>query len=492
MQRILAWKPQRQPRVSCANIPPSMNNRNRQIDVGDESSEFDFGPDKLVRRLLALPSNRRLSLLDSCGLKSRGAGLLIAGFDPIEVVEVSNGRARVTRADGEVVEEDGDPLELLDGRLSRYATAQASGVFSSGACVATISYDYGRGLELPHREAGSPAVEREPDAVFAFYDALIVHNYLSGKTRLVGENRARIEQIRDTLKTTAPIDENESTERSTAAFGTTKAEYLSGVERIKEHIAAGHIYQANLTQQVNVMLPESIRAEDIFLRLRRDHPSPFAAYINRGNDVVVSISPERFLRVTRDANQRKVEAWPIKGTRRRGESPEEDSRLRAELSLSRKDRAENVMIVDLLRNDLGRVSRYGSIRVTELCTIEEHPTLFHLVSKVEGQLRDEVTVGDLLRAAFPCGSITGAPKIRAMEIIDEVETVPRGLSMGAIGYFGFDGSIDLNVAIRTMTIRDGVARFNVGGGIVADSDPVLEYEESLVKARALLRALGVT
>jgi anthranilate/para-aminobenzoate synthase component I len=149
------------------------------------------------------------------------------------------------------------------------------------------------------------------------------------------------------------------------------------------------------------------------------------------------------------------------------------------------------MIVDLLRNDLGRVCRYGSVEVTDLCSIEEHPTLFHLVSTIRGTLRDGVTAGDLLRACFPCGSITGAPKIRAMEIIDEVETVPRGLSMGATGYFGFDGAIELNVAIRTMTVRNGIARFNVGGGIVADSDPAEEYDESLVKARALFEALGV-
>jgi para-aminobenzoate synthetase component 1 len=172
-------------------------------------------------------------------------------------------------------------------------------------------------------------------------------------------------------------------------------------------------------------------------------------------------------------------------------SAAEDARLRVELQESEKDRAENVMIVDLLRNDIGRVCHYGSVAVTELFTVQEHPTLFHLVSKVRGNLREEATAGSILRAAFPCGSITGAPKIRAMEIIDELEPAPRGLSMGAIGYFSFDGAIDLNVAIRTMTIKDSLARFNTGGGIVADSNPMLEYEESLTKARALLRALDV-
>jgi anthranilate/para-aminobenzoate synthase component I len=169
---------------------------------------------------------------------------------------------------------------------------------------------------------------------------------------------------------------------------------------------------------------------------------------------------------------------------------EDDRRLRDELFNSEKDRAENVMIVDLLRNDLGRICKFGSVEVPELFTVQEHPTLFHLVSKVRGKLRADVRPSDLLRATFPCGSITGAPKIRAMEVINEVEETERGISMGAIGYFSFDGRIDLNVAIRTMSVRRGVARFNTGGGIVADSDPSAEYEESMTKAKALLRAVG--
>ena len=172
-------------------------------------------------------------------------------------------------------------------------------------------------------------------------------------------------------------------------------------------------------------------------------------------------------------------------------SAADDERLRSELYESEKDRAENVMIVDLMRNDLGRVCRTGSIAVRELFTVQEHPTLFHLVSKVRGLLRTDVSAADLMRAAFPCGSITGAPKLRAMEIIDEMESAPRGLSMGAIGYFSFDGRLDLSVAIRTMTVKESTARFNVGGGIVADSDPALEYVESLTKAQALLRALSL-
>jgi para-aminobenzoate synthetase component 1 len=330
----------------------------------------------------------------------------------------------------------------------------------------------------------------------AFYDAVVVHDYQEWSTSIVsaaGERRLKetLEALNESLAG-APQDWDAGTvSPPVIESNLTRDEYLAAVEGIKEHIAAGDIYQANLTQQFTCQLAPETRPEAVFRRLRRDHPASFAAFIRRRDDVVVSASPERFLRVTPSGGgARTIEAWPIKGTRPRGRNATEDALLRAELLRSEKDRAENVMIVDLMRNDLGRVCRYGSVEVSELCALEEHPTLFHLVSRVRGELREGVTAGALLRAAFPCGSITGAPKIRAMEIINGAETAPRGLSMGAVGYFSAGGSLDLNVAIRTMTIRDSVARFNVGGGVVADSCPALEYEESLLKARALVRALG--
>ncbi len=435
--------------------------------------EIELKPDELVRRLLSLEADRRLSLLDSCGTK--GARLLIAGFDPFEVIEV----------------QDADALSLLDERLKKHASQTSNHNLPAGACIATFSYDLVQQLERLRTTSQKNLMRTEPDAVFAFYDTLVVHDYVERKTFIVtnGESR-RIDEAEEALLQAHPKDELEVSTTSVASSNMTRDEYLQSVLRIKEHIAAGDIYQANLTQQFSCALPEELGPEEIFQRLRRNHPSPFAAFIRRAEDTVVSISPERFLRVAVEEHERFVEAWPIKGTRQRGSTPVEDARLREELLESEKDRAENVMIVDLLRNDLGRVCDYGSVKVAELCAIEEHPTLFHLVSKVRGHLRDKVTAGQLLRACFPCGSITGAPKIRAMEIIEEIETARRGLSMGAIGYFAFDGSLDLSVAIRTMTIRDSVARFNVGGGIVADSDPALEYEESLIKARALFRALG--
>lgn len=483
--------------------------------------EIGLRPDDLLRALLLLETERRVHILDSGGVRPPDARFLIAGFDPLEVIEARGEQLHITgRAPASEQLMRGDVLALLDERLRSYSTPlaneEAALVPACGACIATFSYDLQ--ASLFDRPAGSRSalVTTEPDATLAFFDTLVIHDYERKATCLVSQaGPERLERTfrvlmeaassRASVKPTSEPHSFAGTTRGSEAdlsclspvvngqrvsSDFTRDEYLAAVGRIKEHIAAGDIYQANLTQQMRVALDTETRPETIFLRLRQAHPASFGAFIRRRDDVVVSASPERFLRVYPGAGQRYVEAWPIKGTRPRGASPAEDERLRRELLGSEKDRAENVMIVDLLRNDLGRVCLYGSVRVLELCAIQKHPTLFHLVSKVRGRLRDGVEAGDLLRATFPCGSITGAPKLRAMEIIEEVETAPRGLSMGAIGYFSFDGRMDLSVAIRTMVVRQGVARFNVGGGIVADSDPVLEYEESLVKSRALLRALG--
>lgn len=461
------------------------------------SCVLPLSADELVRALLALSPDRRLSLLDSCGTSHSSTGLLIAGFDPSEIIEASGGQISITHGKRQPpVLTDGDVLELLDARLVKHRVQplHAEKLPVAGACIATFSYDLVHRLERLRLKT-APIYSAEPDVVLAFYDTLVLHDYASGQTWVVtvgdpGRLSEASQALTEALSIACGQSETGISSPKTVSSNLTRDDYLAAVRQIKEHIAAGDIYQANLTQQFTCALSSQLSPEDIFLRLRRDHPAQFAAFIRRRDNVVVSASPERFLRVTALDDARIVEAWPIKGTRARGKTIEEDTQVRAELLKSEKDRAENIMIVDLLRNDLGRVCHYGSVEVTELCALEEHPTLFHLVSKVRGALREEVTAGALLRAAFPCGSITGAPKIRAMEIIAGIEPDPRGLSMGAIGYFSYDGSLDLNVAIRTMVLRDSLARFNVGGGIVADSDPSLEYEESLVKARALLRALG--
>ena len=225
----------------------------------------------------------------------------------------------------------------------------------------------------------------------------------------------------------------------------------------------------------------------VYRSLREIAPAPFLAYASLPDGGIASSSPERFFRVRGDL----IETWPIKGTRPRGSTPDEDARLAQELRASAKDRAENVMIVDLERNDLGRVCGIGSVRVPSLCEVTSHSTVHHLASRVEGRLRGDASPADVIRALFPGGSITGAPKIRAVEIIDELEPVRRGVYTGAIGYWDASGDCDWNIAIRTISVVRGTAYFHAGGGIVADSTPEGEYEETLVKATGMMRALGV-
>jgi para-aminobenzoate synthetase component 1 len=263
-------------------------------------------------------------------------------------------------------------------------------------------------------------------------------------------------------------------------------EYLKAVATAREYICAGDIFQVNLSQRFETSL--NIPSYELYRRLRRINPAPFASYLNFDGVSVVGASPERFLKVRGD----RVETRPIKGTRPRGKSPEEDRLLAEELLSSVKDKAENVMIVDLERNDIGRVCCCGTVQVTELAALETYPTVFHLTSTVEGKLRPDKDRIDLLKAAFPGGSITGAPKVRAMEIIDELEPTRRSVYTGAIGYLDFSGEMDLNIVIRTFLIKGTKAYFQVGGGIVYDSEPETEYMETLDKARALIQALELS
>ncbi len=424
---------------------------------------IDLNADELSAALLGLAAQNNVSILDSCGVGHLGSHLMIAGVEPVEAREIN----------------DRD----VNAALAKFEAMLASG----HAAVFTISYELGPRLEHiePRTKSDDPLVH------VALYDTLAVHDYDDKKTFLAG-NEKKFGAIGKAL-TGSSFTERKAYGRTDPVSNFSRGEYIEAVEIIKEHIRRGNTYQVNLTQRLTVEMPEELNAETVFARLRRDHPAPFSAFLRRGNSTVVSASPERFFRISDGA----ISASPIKGTRPRGKSTTEDDALRTELVDSKKDRAENTMIVDLLRNDLGRVCKYGSVAVERLCEIQEHPTLFHLVSTINGRLRDGVKFTDAVRALFPCGSVTGAPKIRTMEIIDELETAPRGLSMGAIGYFiperGFAGlkpGFDLSVAIRTMTIRGREATFNVGGGITIDSDAKAEYDESILKAKALLAALN--
>jgi para-aminobenzoate synthetase component 1 len=260
----------------------------------------------------------------------------------------------------------------------------------------------------------------------------------------------------------------------------TRPEYVRAVQRIRAYIAAGDVYQVNMSQRFETGFKGDSYA--LFKRLFELNPAPFFAYVNAGSHQIVSTSPERFLQ----RKGRCVETRPIKGTRPRGKTPDEDRKMKAELSQSPKDDAELSMIVDLLRNDLGKVCEGGSVFVKEHKRLEAYQNVYHLVSDVEGVLAEKKNSVDLIRAAFPGGSITGCPKIRSMEIIDELESRRRHVYTGSIGYIGFHDTMDLSIAIRTATIADNRLVFSVGGGIVFDSDPQDEFEETLHKGQTLM------
>lgn len=360
----------------------------------------------------------------------------------------------------------------------------------SGA-IGYFSYDYGREqMGVPSQEADPEPI---PQARVVFYDLLLIEDcrekrvWLSacGETEdaqaLLDRFRAQIE--RGAAEGFPPIPTGHASRPIEVRPNFEKEEYKAAVDRMIRYIIEGDIYIANMTQRLDVDSDRDPLA--VFYHLRAHNPSPFGGYLDCGDHQIVCASPERFLRL-RDGV---VETRPIKGTRKRGENPEEDAALRQELEQSEKDKSELLMIVDLERNDLNRVCRPGSVEVTELFTVEAYATVFHLVSNIRGELARGKDVTDLLQAAFPGGSITGAPKYRAMEIIDELEHGKRGLYTGSIGYLTLDGDCDLNIVIRTALHRDGRYHLGVGGGITAESDLEFEYEETLQKAKAVLEAL---
>ena len=356
-----------------------------------------------------------------------------------------------------ILEGDGQALRELPVWLARN-TAQ----FPEGGAIGYLSYELARAFEavpLPF----DPAI---PDFSLAYYP-----------------------EIRRLPSGTADFSHPGPSASSEALQGFDKEHFIADIERIRTYIASGDIYQANLTQRFTARLAGFL-PEEIYARLAGDR-TPMRAFLKTPRATVISHSPERFFRVRGN----RILASPIKGTLARSSNPAEDARGRQRLLASAKDRAENVMIVDLLRNDLGRICRYDSID-SQLWEIQALPHLFHLVSHVKGELKPKAGPDEIIRALFPCGSITGAPKIRAMEILAEIERAPRGISMGAIGIImGAPGSpefeMDFNVAIRTITVRDQMAEFNVGSGIVHDSKPEAEYEEMLLKAQPLIEALGL-
>jgi anthranilate/para-aminobenzoate synthase component I len=267
--------------------------------------------------------------------------------------------------------------------------------------------------------------------------------------------------------------------------GMKKEEYVAMVMRAKEYIAAGDIFQANLSQRVSAYI-DKLDPWNLYRILREINPSPFAGFVDFGDYCIASSSPERLVKV----KDRVIETRPIAGTRPRGKDLREDEKMRKELLLNEKERAEHIMLIDLERNDLGKVSDYGTVRVDELMITEDYSHVIHIVSNIKGILTHNRTCLDVIKALFPGGTITGVPKVRCMEIIDELEPVRRGPYTGSMGYIGFSGTMDMNIIIRTFVIKDNYAYVQAGAGIVADSDPEREYHETLKKAEALVKALG--
>jgi len=448
--------------------------------------------------------------LDS-GMDSQRLGRYsFLGSEPFLVMSSRGSEITLVRGREHEVQH-GNPFDTMGKLLEIYKLdpCPAPVPFLGGA-VGYFSYDLRHFIErLP-----STAIDdlKLPESYFAFYDTIIAFDHLEGRAYLVSTGfpeleegqrlrraRMRIDEMKDWLYAASPRQEAslprkkrlgeeefqpiQENRRVLLKSNFTPEEYIKAVDRVREYIAAGDVFQVNLSQRFEADL--KIPPYELYKRLRMVNPAPFASYLNFQGVTVVSASPERFLKVQGDL----VETRPIKGTRPRGRNPVEDHRLARELTHSTKDRAENVMIVDLERNDLGRVCRYGTVKVAELAILETFPTIFHLTSTVVGRLRRGKSNIDLLKATFPGGSITGAPKVRAMEIIDELEPTKRSVYTGSIGYLSFNEDMDINIVIRTFLIKEGKAYFQVGGGIIYDSDSEAEYMETLDKAKALIRAL---
>jgi para-aminobenzoate synthetase component 1 len=422
------------------------------------------------------------------------------GSDPFLVLRSHGDRVSLLKEGGEEVRR-GSPFDILGELLRVYSLDDSGvGVPFTGGVVGYFSYDLAHFIErLPARAVDDLHL---PECYLAFYDAAVAFDHLENRVFLISSGFPELDEAKRLRRAAERLRELRSlvllapppavlTPSSAAGANAFKANfthrgYLEAVARAREYIGAGDIFQVNLSQRFETDL--NIPPYALYRRLRQINPAPFASYFNFDGVSIVGASPERFLRVRGDC----VETRPIKGTRPRGKTPGEDRALAESLLRSTKDRAENIMIVDLERNDIGRVCRYGTVKVTELAVLETYPTVFHLTSTVLGQLSEGKDRIDLLKATFPGGSITGAPKVRAMEIIDELEPTRRSVYTGSLGYLGFSGAMDLDIVIRTIIVRDGHACFQVGGAIVYDSQPEAEYTETLDKGRALMRALGLT
>ncbi len=431
-----------------------------------------------------------------------GSVFLDSGKDPERLgrysIIVANPYSVIKSKDQDVwvdgIHEKGNPLDRLQ-QLMATQTPNATYAFDIpfiGGAVGFFAYDLGHHMEvLPRTAVDDVGV---PDLFVGLYDGAVVVDHLENKTYITdagvrsGERdrvEEKLQQIRAFEKSPsqAPVVLHKNRPDFQSNF--TKPAYIDALTQMKEYIRQGDIYIANMTQRFQTPLRD--KPLGLYKKLRDVNPAPFAGYLDFGQGQILSSSPERFIQLRGG----QIETRPIKGTVPRGKTPEEDLINQGILRNSEKDKAELLMIVDLERNDLSRIAKVGTVKVPELFTIEEYATVYHLVSTVTADLRDDLDAFDVIKATFPGGSITGAPKIRAMEVIDELEPTQRNIYTGSIGYIDFNGNADLNIVIRTMVLKNDQVYFQVGGGIVWDSDVEAEYQETLDKAKALMEALSL-
>lgn len=454
-----------------------------------EKIKSDITPEEAYEHFRHIPDT---ALLNSSMTTDAGRFSFI-GVEPFLVFKSKRDKVQIT-LDGKMYLEKTDPLDRLKSILNEYRLENNTHLpFTSGG-IGYFSYNLKNMLEvLPHKASDDLKM---PDIYFVFYKALIIFDKESPGEVHISALDITTQDAKSARDITSEIKSRLGTPnlnpkipdppeiRPTLKSNFTKKKYLNAIEKVLDHIKAGDIYQACLTQRFSAQWNSD--PYSLYLKLNKINPSPFSAYLNFDEASIISSSPELFLRRVGNSLQTR----PMKGTRARGKSDAEDIKNKKDLEESQKDISELLMIVDLERNDLGRVALPGSVRVTEMRRIETYPTVFQTIAVVEGELDKSANNIDIIRAAFPGGSITGCPKIRAMEIIDSLEPTQRGVYTGALGYLSFHDTMNLNIAIRTMVCKNHKLYFGAGGGIVSDSDPEAEYEETLVKARALIDSLS--
>jgi anthranilate synthase component 1 len=418
---------------------------------------------------------------------------------PARTLLRSTGRQTELVTDGVVVERhEGNPLDFVAAYQQRFKVALRPGLPRfCGGLAGYFGYDAVRHIEPRLAQAQKSGGLGTPDILLLQTEELAVIDNLSGRLYLIvyadpGRPEAffsakrRLAELTDKLKysVTAPPVKRGPSYAVERQFG--KEDYLAAVRRAKEYIAAGDMMQVQIGQRLSKRYTESPLS--LYRALRSLNPSPYMYFYDLGEFQIVGASPEILVRQEATPEGQKVTIRPLAGTRPRGATPEQDKALEAELSSDPKERAEHLMLIDLARNDIGRIARTGSVKVTDAFVIERYSHVMHIVSNVEGLLQDGITNLDVLKATFPAGTLSGAPKIRAMEIIDELEPVQRGIYGGACGYLSFAGDMDLAIAIRTGIVKNQTLYVQAAAGVVADSVPELEWKETEAKARALIRA----